>query len=73
LQDFGFLEFDFNVKSISDKPLAIGGSFNITWLPLLMPITREYQLRGRLSTIDLLIRVGCFATKVNNIFNLKKN
>ncbi len=27
--------------------------------------------RGRLSTIDLLIEVACFATQVNNIFNLK--
>ncbi len=42
LQDFGFLEFDFNVQSISDQSLANAGSFNITKLPLLMPITREY-------------------------------
>jgi hypothetical protein len=27
--------------------------------------------RGRLSTVELLIKVACFSTKVNNIFNLK--
>ncbi len=26
---------------------------------------------GRLSTIDLLIKVGCFVKKVNDIFNKK--
>jgi hypothetical protein len=29
--------------------------------------------RGRLSTVDLLIKVGCFVKKVNNIFNIKRN
>jgi hypothetical protein len=38
LQDFGFLEFDFN----GDQSLANAGSLNITSLPLLMPITRDY-------------------------------
>jgi hypothetical protein len=42
LQDFGFLEFDFNVQSISDQSLANAGSLNITSLSLLMPITRDY-------------------------------
>ncbi len=27
---------------------------------------------GRLSTIDLLIKVPCFVKEVNNIFNIKK-
>ena len=27
-------------------------------------------LKGRLSTIDLLNKVACFETKVNNIFNI---
>ncbi len=27
--------------------------------------------RGRLSTIDLLIKVACFGTKINHIFNIK--
>ena len=27
--------------------------------------------RKRLSTVDLLIKVACFVTKVNNIFNKK--
>jgi hypothetical protein len=29
--------------------------------------------RGRLSTVDLLIKVACFLTKVNNILNMKKS
>jgi hypothetical protein len=29
------------------------------------------NLERRLSTIDLLIKVGCFVSKENNIFNLK--
>ncbi len=27
--------------------------------------------RGRLITVELLIRVACFGTKVTNIFNIK--
>jgi hypothetical protein len=27
--------------------------------------------RGRLSTVDLLIKVACFVKKENNIFNIK--
>jgi hypothetical protein len=27
--------------------------------------------RGRLSTVDLLTMIACFATKLNNIFNIK--
>jgi hypothetical protein len=30
--------------------------------------TREYQLRGSLSTVDLLVKVACFVKRVNNIF-----
>ncbi len=30
------------------------------------------NLRGRLSTVDLLIRINCFVKKVNNIFNIKR-
>ncbi len=33
--------------------------------------TRNTNWRGRLSTMDLLIKVACFVTKVNNIFNIK--
>ncbi len=29
--------------------------------------------RGRLSTLDLLIKLGCFISKVNNVFNLKSS
>jgi hypothetical protein len=28
-------------------------------------------LRGRLSTVDLLIKVACFVKRENNIFNIK--
>ncbi len=35
-------------------------------------LCREYKLRGRLCTVDLLIKVACFVKKVNNIFNVKK-
>jgi hypothetical protein len=31
-------------------------------------IIREHLLKG---TVDLLIKVACFVTKVNNIFNIK--
>ncbi len=34
--------------------------------------TREYQLRERFSTVDLLIVVPCFFLIVNNIFNGKR-
>jgi hypothetical protein len=27
--------------------------------------------RGRLNTVDLLTKIACFETKVNNIFNIK--
>jgi hypothetical protein len=30
------------------------------------------NLRGRLSTVDLLIKAPCFTKRVNNIFNLKR-
>ncbi len=33
-------------------------------------IARKYQLRGRLNTIDLLIKAPC---SVNNIFNTKSS
>ncbi len=36
-------------------------------------IARKYQLRGRLSTIDLLIKAPCSVNKVNNIFNIKSS
>jgi hypothetical protein len=29
--------------------------------------------RGRLSTIDLFIKVACFVKKENNIINIKRN
>jgi hypothetical protein len=29
--------------------------------------------RGRLSTVDLLVKVACFVTRVNNIFNITSN
>ncbi len=29
------------------------------------------NLKGRLTTIDLLIKLACFVTKVSNIFSLK--
>ncbi len=29
--------------------------------------------RGRLSTVDLLIKLACFVTRVNNIFNITSN
>ncbi len=31
------------------------------------------NLRGKLSTVDLLIKVACFVTKVNDIFNIKRS
>jgi hypothetical protein len=34
-------------------------------------LATEHLLKGRLSTVDLLIKVACFVTKVNNIFNIK--
>jgi hypothetical protein len=33
--------------------------------------TKEYYLKGRFSTVHLPIKVACFVTKVNNIFNIK--
>jgi hypothetical protein len=33
-------------------------------------LKRALQLRGRLSTVDLLVEVTCFVKKVNNIFNI---
>ncbi len=29
--------------------------------------------RGRLSTVDLLIKVACFVKKVNNVFSIKSS
>ncbi len=29
--------------------------------------------RGRLSTVDLLVKIACFVTKVNNFFNIKSS
>ncbi len=35
-------------------------------------IGREHLLKGKAQyTVDLLIRVACFVTKINNIFNIK--
>jgi len=36
------------------------------------PSTREYLLRGRLSTVDLLIKVTCFGKELNDIFMIKR-
>jgi hypothetical protein len=36
-----------------------------------MCLPRELYYRGCLSTVDLLIKVACFVTKVNNIYDLK--
>jgi len=33
-------------------------------------LKKALQLRGRLSTVDLLVEVTCFVKKVNNIFNI---
>jgi hypothetical protein len=33
--------------------------------------TREYELMGRLRTVDLLIKIARFVRKVNNILNIK--
>ncbi len=33
---------------------------------------RNTNYGGRLSTADLLIEIGCFLTKVNNSFKIKK-
>ncbi len=32
---------------------------------------RKTNLRERLSTVDLLIKVACFVKKVNNILNIE--
>jgi hypothetical protein len=36
-----------------------------------MHASRKTILRERLNTVDLLVRVACFASKVTNIFNIK--
>jgi hypothetical protein len=36
-----------------------------------MPLAGNTNLRGRLSTVDLLIKEACFVAKVNNILNAK--
>jgi hypothetical protein len=33
---------------------------------------RNTNCEGRLSTVDLLIKVACFVKKENNIFNIKR-
>jgi hypothetical protein len=51
----------------------------IRWLSLLLraefanlrPESRNTNRRDRLKTLDLLIKIGCFVTKVNNVFNIK--
>jgi hypothetical protein len=35
-------------------------------------MAREYLMKGRLSTINLLIDVACLIKKVDNIFNTKR-
>jgi hypothetical protein len=48
-------------------PMAIGGRKEIK------PSVKECYLRGKLSTVDLLIKVTCFVTNEINIFNIKRN
>jgi hypothetical protein len=36
-----------------------------------MPWARKPYRRGRLYTVDLLIKVACFVKRHNNIFNIK--
>jgi len=37
----------------------------------LWPVPGKSYWRGRLSTVDLLIKVACFVKKANNIFSIK--
>ncbi len=39
--------------------------------PFLLTSYDQTNWRGRLSTIDLLIKIACLAKKSNNIFNIK--
>jgi hypothetical protein len=34
---------------------------------------RRGKERGRLNTVDLLVKVACFVRKVNNIFKIKRS
>jgi len=36
-------------------------------------LSREHYWRGRLSTIDLLIKLACFVKRINKIFNRKNS
>ncbi len=35
--------------------------------------SKDANFREKLSTIDLIVKVGCFVKKVNNIFNIKSS
>jgi len=35
--------------------------------------SEDANFREKLSTIDLIVKVGCFVKKVNNIFNIKSS
>ncbi len=50
------------------------------WMPCFEEFSIEFSVtagntnrRDRLSTVDRLIKVGCFVKNVNNIFNIKRD
>ncbi len=59
-RDQGFITY--LIKAVSTSTLG-----------MVIRLSREYQLRVRLSTVDLLNRVACCVKKANNIFNIKRS
>jgi hypothetical protein len=61
------------LANVLNRPVlaAMTGLLKNPQIPEPCPKTGNTNIRGRLSTVDLLIIVACFVTKVNNIFNIK--
>ncbi len=58
-----------SVFAISDKNLPVLSVLRVGLQMMGLPGNTNYG--GRLSTVDLLIKVACFVKKENNIFNIK--
>jgi hypothetical protein len=51
----------------------LASPLNANFMTISDRLIRELLLKGRLSTVDLLIRVGCFVQEVSNIFSMKSS
>jgi hypothetical protein len=52
--------------------VVTSGLYQCRFVPLSCQPPQAILTKGRVGTVDLLIKVACFVKEFNNIFNIKK-